>query len=110
MQNPTPNFRQSSVVFEKPGILSEKSKVLTSSNYHKLRYFLLKFAHFSRLLMYSKGCLGFFFILDLEFLQKLKKPGVPKLIETRFFTSLLTTEDQNKMKKNPDDPFVDIVK
>ena len=76
MQNPTPNFRQSSVVFEKPGIFSEKSEVLTSSNYHKLRYFLLKFAHFSRLLMYTKGCSGFF-ILDLEFFAKIRKAWCP---------------------------------
>ena len=29
MQNPTQNFRQSSIVFEEPGILSEKLKTLT---------------------------------------------------------------------------------
>ena len=34
MQNPIQKFRQSSNVFEKPGILSEKLKTLTSSNYH----------------------------------------------------------------------------
>ena len=33
MQNPIQKFRQSSIVFQKPGILPEKLKVLTSSNY-----------------------------------------------------------------------------
>ena len=32
MQNPIQKFRQSSIVFEKPGILSENIKTLTSSN------------------------------------------------------------------------------
>ena len=33
MQNPIQKFRQSSIVFQKPAILPEKLKVLTSSNY-----------------------------------------------------------------------------
>ena len=33
MQNTTQKFRQSSIVFEKPGILSENLETLTSSNY-----------------------------------------------------------------------------
>ena len=32
MQNPIQKFRQSSVVFEKPGVLSKNLKTLTSSN------------------------------------------------------------------------------
>ena len=43
MQNPMKKFRQNSIVFEKPGTLSEKLKTLTSSNYHRVKYFLLKF-------------------------------------------------------------------
>ena len=35
MQNPIQKVRQSSIVFEKPGILSEKLKTLTSSNYNR---------------------------------------------------------------------------
>ena len=42
MQNPIQKFRRNSIVFEKPGILSEKLKTLTSSNYHRVQYFLLK--------------------------------------------------------------------
>ena len=35
-------LRQSSIVFEKPGILPENLKTLTSSNYPTVQYFLLK--------------------------------------------------------------------
>ena len=34
MQNPIPKSEQSSIIFEKPGYLSEKLKTLRSSNYH----------------------------------------------------------------------------
>ena len=33
MDNPTQKFRQGSIVFDKPGILSQKLKTLTSSKY-----------------------------------------------------------------------------
>ena len=42
MQNAIQKFRQSSIVFEKPGILPENLKTLTSSNYPTVQYFLLK--------------------------------------------------------------------
>ena len=35
-------FRQSSIVFEKSGILSENLETLTSSNHPTVQYFLLK--------------------------------------------------------------------
>ena len=43
MQNPLLKFRQSSIISEKLGYLSEKLKALTSSNYDRVKYFLLKF-------------------------------------------------------------------
>ena len=42
MQNPIKKFRQSFIVFEKPVFLSENWKILTSSNYHRVQYFLVK--------------------------------------------------------------------
>ena len=36
MQNAIQKFRQGFIVIEKPGILSEKSKTLTTSNYHRV--------------------------------------------------------------------------
>ena len=76
MQNPIQKFRQSSMVFEKPDILSKNLKTLTSSNYPTLKYFLLNFfaAHVSYLPMSTKGCVGFFlFCLNLELFAKIKK-------------------------------------
>ena len=42
MENAIQKFRQSSIVFEKPGILSENLKTLTNSNYLTVQYSLLK--------------------------------------------------------------------
>ena len=42
MQNTIQKFRQSSIAFEKPGILSENLRTLTSSNYSTVQYYLLK--------------------------------------------------------------------
>ena len=42
MQNTIQKFRQSSIVFEKPGTLSENLIPLTSSNYPRVQYFWLK--------------------------------------------------------------------
>ena len=45
MENPMKKFRQNSIVFEKPGTLSEKLKTLTSSNYHRVKYFFIEILH-----------------------------------------------------------------
>ena len=42
MQNLIKEFRQSTIVFEKPGILCENLNNLVTSNYPTLQYFLLK--------------------------------------------------------------------
>ena len=63
MQNTIQKFRQSSFVFEKPGILSENLKTLTISNYPTVQYFLLELR--TRFLLtndYKRIC-GIFFIL-----------------------------------------------
>ena len=103
MQNPIQKFRQNSIVFEKPGILSENLKTLTSSNYPTVQYFLLKLrTHF---LITNVGF--FLFYLDLELFAKIKKD----LVSTHsFFTLLLITQDLNKIKKNPTHLFVDITR
>ena len=65
-------FRQSSIVFEKPGILSENLKTLTSSNYPTVQYFLLKLRTRFLLNNVCKGYVGFFlFHLDLELFAKI---------------------------------------
>ena len=45
MQNTIQIFRQRSIAFEKPGILSENLKTLTSSNYPTVQYFFAKTSH-----------------------------------------------------------------
>ena len=67
MQNSIQKFRQSSTVFEKPGILSENLKTLTSSNYPTVQYFLLKpCTRFLLTNVYKRLCGIFFNFSDLR--------------------------------------------
>ena len=94
MQNTIQKFRQSSIVFEKPGILSENLKTLTSSNYPTVQYFLLKLrTRFLLTNVYKRVC-GI--LLDLELFAKIKKDLV---FTHSLFTLLLITQDLNKIKK-----------
>ena len=71
MQNTIQKFRQSSIVFEKPGILSENLKTLTSSNYPTVQYFLLKLRTRFLLTNVCKSVCGVFFILfNLELIKR----------------------------------------
>ena len=90
MQNSIQKFRQSSIVFEKPGILSENLKTLTSSNYPTVQYFLRKLrAQFLLANVYKRLCGIFLFCLDLELFAKIKKT----LVSTHScFTLLLITQ------------------
>ena len=64
MQNAIQIFRQSSIVFEKPGILSENLKTLTSSNYPTVQYFLAETSHtFSTYQCLQKGVWYFFYFI-----------------------------------------------
>ena len=74
MQNTIQKFRQSSIVFKKPGILSENLKSLTSSNYPTVQYLLLKLRTRSLLTnVYKRMCGIFLFYLDLELFEKVKQ-------------------------------------
>ena len=108
MKNPLQIFRQSSTIFEKTGILSEKVKILTNSNYHRVQYFLLRLRTRFLLPISTKGCLRFFqFHFDLELLVKVKTIW---FLHTRFFTFSLIIQDLNRIKKNPEHSFGEIVK
>ena len=62
MQNTIHKFRQSSIVFEKPDILSENEKTLASSNYPTVQYFLLKLrTHFLLTNVYKRQGMWDFF-------------------------------------------------
>ena len=63
MHNPIQKLRQSSIVFEKPGILPENVKSLTSSNYPTVQYFFLELRTRSYLPMSAKVCAGFFYFV-----------------------------------------------
>ena len=71
MQKTLQKFRQSSLVFEEPGILSENLKTLTNSNYSTVQYFLLKLRTHFLLTNVYKSVYGI--LLDLELFAKIKK-------------------------------------
>ena len=105
MQNTIQKFRQSFIIFEKPGILSENVKTLTSSNNRTVQYFLLKrHTHFLLTNVYQRVCLIFSFYLDLELFAKIKK----ELVSTHLFFTLINNSRSKQNRKNPTHPFVDI--
>ena len=71
MQIPMQKFRQSPIFFEKPVILYENLKTLTSSDYHTFQYFLLKLRTRFLLTNFYKDVCGIFFYLDLEIFAKI---------------------------------------
>ena len=108
MQYPIQKFRQSSIVFEKPGILSQNLKTLTSYNYPRVQYFFAETSHtFPTYQFLQKGVRdSFYFVLILSCLQKLKIPGFYTLVFYIFFNN--SRSKQNK--KNPEHPVLDIIK
>ena len=108
MKNIMQKFRQSSIVFKKPGVVSENLKTLRISNYPTVQYFLLKLRTRFLLTNVCKSVGGIFlFYLDYELFAKIKKD----LVSTHsFFTLLLITKDLNKIKKIPHTLFLDITK
>ena len=108
MQNPIKRFRQSSIVFEKPGILSGNLKTLTSFNYPTIQYFLLKLRTWFLLTnVYNRVC-GVFFISFRSWVigKNLKRPGFYTLV----FYTFINNSRSKQNKKNPTHSFVDITK
>ena len=98
MQNLIPNFRQSSIISKKPGYLSEKLKILMSSNYHKVYYFLLKFR---TCFLFNNVYKRVFRILLILFKSWVINKNVRnECLETRSFWFLQMTQDLNKIKKS----------
>ena len=70
MQNPIQTFLQSPIVFEKPAILLENLKTLTSVNYRRVE-FLCTFLPYQ---FVQNSVRDFFkFFLDLQLFAKIKK-------------------------------------
>ena len=100
MQNPIQKIRQNSIVFEKPGMLSESLKTLTSSDYPTVQYFLLILCTRSLLTNIYK-IVSWIFIYF--FRSWVINKNVKDLISVHsFFTFSLITQDLNKIKKIPD--------
>ena len=107
MQNNIQKFRQSSIVFEKPGILSENLKILTSSNYPTVQYFLLKLCtRFLLTNVYKRVCRIFFSSRSWVTCKNLKRPGFYTLVFCTFINNSISKQN----KRNPTHPFVGIAK
>ena len=98
MQNHIQKLRQSSIVFEKQGILPENLKTLTISNYPTVQYFFVETLHtFPTYQCLQKGVQDFFyFAYILSYLQKLKRPCSYTLIFYIFINN--SRSKQNKKK------------
>ena len=95
MHNPIQKFRQSSILFEKPGIFSENLKTSTSSIYPRVQYFLPKLrTRFLLTNVYKR--LRHFFVCILNYMQKLKRPGFYTLV----FYILINNSRSKQNKKN----------
>ena len=108
MQNTIQKFRQSSIVFEKPGILPKNLKTLTSFNYPTVQYFLLKLhTHFLLTNVYKRVC-EIFFILFTSWVicKNFKRPG----FYTLAFYTFINNWRSKQNKKNLTHPFLDITK
>ena len=98
MQNPIQKSRQNSIVFEKPGILSENLKTLTSSNYPTVQYFLLKLCTRFLLTNIYKSVSGIFFILFRSWVIN-KNVKRPWFLRTRFLHFQITTVYSDLLSK-----------
>ena len=98
MQNPTQRFRQSSsIVFKKPGVLSDKLKSLKSSNYHRVNIFDGILHSFHTYQCLQNPVWDFFlFCLDLDLFARIKKDMVFAHSQK---SGLSITQDLNKTKK-----------
>ena len=98
MQNPIHKFGQSSIVFEKSGILFKIWKFWRASTTLQFNCFGWNLAHVSYLPVSTKGCAGIsLFCLDLELFAKTEKTW---FLHTCFF-SLLIIWDLDEIKQNP---------
>ena len=106
MQNTIQKFRQSPIVFEKPGIENQNFDELQVS--YSSKFFAETSHTFFTYQCLQKGVWIFLFCLDLELLAKIKKD----LVSTNsFFTLLFIYNSRSKQnKRNCTHPFVDIAK
>ena len=101
MQNSIQKLRQSTTVFKKTSIFSEKLKTLTIYNYLSIKYFLLKFCTgFALTNIYKTVLKIILFCLDLELFAKMfLKNWFLHTHRNQFFKFLLITQDLDKITK-----------
>ena len=106
--NPIQKFRQSYIVFEKLGILSEIWKFWRAPTTLQFNIFCLNVPHVFYLPVSTKGCAGFFcyFAQILSYLQKFQSPGFYTLV----FYIFINNSRPKQNKKYPARPFVGIIK
>ena len=104
MQNAIQEFKQSSIVFEKRGILSQNLKTSNMKFKNELQiscssmFFAWTSHRFSTYDCLKRVCGIFWIYLDLELFAKIEK----NLVSVHsFFTLLLITQDLSKIKKIP---------
>ena len=93
-------FRQTSIVFEKPGILFENMKILTSSSYPTIQYFLLKFrTRFLLTNVYKRVCkISYILFRSWVIFKNKKRPGFYTLTFHIFINN--SRSKQNKKIRN----------
>ena len=95
MQNILQKFKQSSIVFKKPGILSENLKSWKAPTILQFNIFWWNFAYIFYLPISSKACVGFFkFHLDLELFTK-------NFYTLLFYTFIKNSRSKQKKQNSP---------
>ena len=108
MQNAIQKFRQSSIVFEKPGILFENLETLTRSNYPIIQYFWVKL-HICFLFtnVYTRVCEIFLILFRSWVICKNEKR--PSFYTLAFYTFINNSRSKQD-KKNLIHLFLDITR
>ena len=84
---------------------------LTTSNFHRVESFLLKFCTRFLLINVYKRVFGIFcFVHIFSYLQKLKKTWFLHTHKNQVFNIFITIQDLNVIKNNPEHLFVDLDK
>ena len=108
MQNTIQTFKESSIVFEKPGVLPENLKTLTSSNYSTVQYFLLKLrTQFLLTIVCKMVCwIVFIWFRSWVICKNWRRPG----FYTLGFYTFINNSRSKQNKNSPTHAFVDITK
>ena len=108
MQNTIQKFRQSSIVFEKPGILSENLKTFDELPLPYSSIFFAETLHAFSTYQFLQKCFWDFFISfrSCVICKDLKRSGFYTLV----FYTFINNSRYKQNRKNPTHTFVDITK